>query len=67
MALRDSQKIDSARRWLCPRNIQITARLTGHGQKKDRKQSLAAGLDHYSVKPVDAEELTSILAKITKT
>lgn len=66
MALRDSRKIDLARRWLCPRYIQTTAWLTDYGQEKDRKQSLAARLDHYSVKPVDSKELTFILTKITK-
>jgi signal transduction histidine kinase/ActR/RegA family two-component response regulator len=41
--------------------------ITGYGQTSDRADSLAAGFDHHLVKPVNIQELNSILAEITKT
>lgn len=38
--------------------------VTGYGQEKDRKHTLAAGFNHHLVKPVDTKELASILATI---
>ena len=38
--------------------------ITGYGQEKDRKITVAAGFDHHFVKPVDLQVLTSILARI---
>jgi CheY-like chemotaxis protein len=35
--------------------------LTGYGQENDKVKSLAAGFDHYMVKPVDAKQLVSLL------
>jgi len=35
--------------------------VTGYGQQRDREQALAAGFDHYLVKPVDAAELIDLL------
>ena len=37
--------------------------LTGWGQEDDRRRSLAAGIDHHLVKPVDPEDLLALLAK----
>ena len=39
--------------------------LSGWGQEEDRRKSKAAGFDHHFVKPVDIDELTSVLAKHT--
>ena len=36
--------------------------LSGWGQEEDRRKSKAAGFDHHFVKPVDIDELTSVLA-----
>lgn len=38
--------------------------VTGYGQDKDKKNSLAAGFDHHLVKPVDTGELCALLAKV---
>jgi signal transduction histidine kinase/ActR/RegA family two-component response regulator len=38
--------------------------LTGYGLDADRAQTAAAGFDHHLVKPVDAEQLSRILAGI---
>ena len=38
--------------------------ITGYGQESDRNRALAAGFDHHMVKPVDMENLESILASI---
>ena len=37
--------------------------LTGYGQRADIARSMAAGLDHHLVKPVDYERLTTLLAQ----
>ena len=37
--------------------------LTGYGQAQDRARSKAAGFDHHLVKPVNLEQLTSVLAQ----
>ena len=37
--------------------------VTGYGQPEDRQQSMEAGFDHHLVKPVDFEELKSLLEK----
>jgi CheY-like chemotaxis protein len=36
--------------------------MTGYGRQQDRDASLAAGFDHYLVKPVNTVTLTQILA-----
>jgi CheY-like chemotaxis protein len=36
--------------------------ITGLGQKDDLRRSAAAGFDHHCVKPVDGDELRSILS-----
>jgi CheY-like chemotaxis protein len=36
---------------------------TGWGQEEDRRRSAEAGFDHHLVKPVDAAEVTRLLAK----
>ncbi len=38
--------------------------VTGYGQQRDREQALAAGFDHYLVKPVDGAELLALLGQI---
>ncbi len=40
--------------------------ITGYGQERDRRDSLAAGFDHHLVKPVDTKKLTEILDGISK-
>lgn len=36
--------------------------VTGYDQEKDKEDAMAAGFDHYLVKPVDTEELNALLA-----
>lgn len=38
--------------------------VTGYGQERNRRHALAAGFDHYLVKPLDAKKLAFILTKI---
>lgn len=38
--------------------------ITGYGQDSDREASLAAGFDYHLVKPIDPNELYSILAEL---
>jgi len=38
--------------------------LTGWGQEADRRRSAEAGFDHHLVKPVDPNELNSLLARL---
>lgn len=38
--------------------------VTGYGQEYDRSSALAAGFDHYLVKPVDTAKLASMLSEI---
>ncbi len=40
--------------------------VTGYGQEKDRKRTLAAGFDHHLVKPLDTKNLVAILAGINQ-
>ncbi len=47
------------------RDIVIIA-LTGWGQEDDRRKSEQAGFDGHLVKPVDYDELLSLLAELTK-
>lgn len=44
----------------------ILIAVTGYGQEGDRERSLAAGFDHYLVKPVDLATLSSILSTISQ-
>lgn len=37
--------------------------ITGYGQDSDRETALAAGFDHYLVKPIDTDALQAILAQ----
>jgi phosphotransferase system HPr (HPr) family protein len=39
--------------------------ITGYGQEEDRRQALAAGCDHYFLKPVDFNALLSLLSELT--
>jgi CheY-like chemotaxis protein len=39
---------------------------TGWGQKEDKAQAIAAGLDHYLTKPVDPEEGEQVLRAFFK-
>jgi PAS domain S-box-containing protein len=38
--------------------------ITGYGQESDRKETSAAGFDYHLVKPIDPNELLSILAEL---
>ena len=40
--------------------------ITGYGQERDRERTAAAGFDHHLIKPVDTNQLASILAGIRK-
>ena len=40
--------------------------VTGYGQESDRRRTLAAGFHHHLVKPVDTDQLASILSGINK-
>jgi CheY-like chemotaxis protein len=35
--------------------------VSGYGQEEDRRQTKAAGFDHHLVKPINYEELSSLL------
>lgn len=52
-----------ARRTPAGRDATLIA-LTGWGQAEDRRQSREAGFNHHLVKPVDLEELQSLLASL---
>lgn len=43
-------------------DLQLIA-LTGWGQESDRRQALEAGFDHHLIKPVDPQQLASLLAR----
>lgn len=46
-----------------PENAKSTLiALTGYGQEDDRAAALAAGFDHYLVKPLDTRKLAAIFA-----
>ena len=45
-------------------DIRLVA-ITGYGQEGDRERSRAAGFDAHLVKPVDLEELGTLLSKLT--
>jgi CheY-like chemotaxis protein len=38
--------------------------MTGYGRQQDRDRSMAAGFDHYLVKPVDTAQLAALLAQV---
>ncbi|MDB5935344.1 MAG: sensor hybrid histidine kinase [Massilia sp.] len=40
--------------------------ITGYGQEQDRQETAAAGFDHHFVKPVDAEQLLTLLAGLKR-
>ncbi|MES2760035.1 MAG: PAS domain S-box protein [Pseudomonadota bacterium] len=40
--------------------------ITGYGQEQDRQETAAAGFDHHYVKPVDAEQLLTLLAGLKR-
>ncbi|HET9490746.1 MAG TPA: GAF domain-containing protein [Methylomirabilota bacterium] len=40
--------------------------LTGYGRPQDRQQALEAGFDDHVVKPVDPEQLTSLIARAAR-
>ncbi|GGC13842.1 hybrid sensor histidine kinase/response regulator [Pseudoduganella buxea] len=39
--------------------------VTGYGRKEDQEKSLAAGFDHYFVKPMDTTKLVGLLSVLT--
>ena len=42
-------------------NLQLIA-LTGWGQDDDRRRALEAGFDHHMTKPVDSDQLATLIA-----
>ena len=42
----------------------VLVALTGYGQEEDRRRSREAGFDHHLVKPVDLDDLRSLLAHV---
>jgi signal transduction histidine kinase/ActR/RegA family two-component response regulator len=40
--------------------------MTGYGRQQDRELSMAAGFDHYLVKPVNTRQLSEILAAVVE-
>jgi CheY-like chemotaxis protein len=40
--------------------------MTGYGRQQDRELSMAAGFDHYLVKPVNTRQLSEILAAVAE-
>jgi len=40
--------------------------MTGYGRQQDRETALAAGFDHYLVKPIDTDQLAAILATVAR-
>jgi CheY-like chemotaxis protein len=47
------------------REVRLIA-VTGYGQDRDRRQTEAAGFDAHLTKPVDVEELGSLVSSLTK-
>ena len=43
----------------------VLVALTGYGQVSDRDKGIAAGFDHYLVKPVSPETLINLMSEIT--
>jgi hypothetical protein len=46
-------------------NVPLIA-LTGYASAHDRRAALDAGFDHHVPKPVDAEELTTVVCTLTR-
>ena len=42
----------------------VLVAVTGWGQDKDRRRTREAGFDHHLVKPVDPQDLMTLLAKL---
>jgi len=42
----------------------VLVAVTGYGQQADREQAMAAGFDHYLVKPIDTGKLQDLLASV---
>ncbi len=42
----------------------VVIAVSGYGQDDDRRRSRAAGFDHHLVKPVDFDQLTSLLRQV---
>jgi two-component system CheB/CheR fusion protein len=42
----------------------VLVALTGYGRDEDKQSALAAGFDHHLVKPIDADELESLIARL---
>ncbi|HSU78508.1 MAG TPA: response regulator, partial [Burkholderiales bacterium] len=40
--------------------------LTGWGQDADRRRALEAGFDYHLIKPIDPNELNSLLGRLTR-
>ena len=50
-------------RMALPRKVQLVA-ITGYGQAEDLRRSKECGIDHHLVKPVNLEDLETILSAV---
>jgi len=57
----DGYQVAQAIRTLPGGRAAVIIALTGFGSRQDRRQSVAAGIDHHSVKPVDAIILQRVI------
>lgn len=57
----DGYQVAQALRTLPGGRTALIIALTGFGSRQDRRQSVAAGIDHHSVKPVDAIILQRVI------
>jgi PAS domain S-box-containing protein len=60
----DGNQLARYLRYFPPTSETILIAVTGYGREHDRATSLAAGFDHYFVKPVDSARLTALLAEL---
>lgn len=63
----DGYEVARRMRQLRGLNSAVLAALTGWGQLADRQRSKDAGFDHHLVKPVDTQNLESVLEGVTTT
>jgi PAS domain S-box-containing protein len=60
----DGRELALRLRTLPQMDAAVLIALTGYGQEQDRDEALAAGFDHFLVKPVETERLAALLADI---
>jgi CheY-like chemotaxis protein len=58
----DGNELARRLRQLAQTSDAILIAMTGYGRQQDRDASMAAGFDHYLVKPVNTTQLSDILA-----